>query len=450
MAEYEAIDKSPAEAAAYADFRPKWDAWQAASTKSLELSRTYRKTKTKADYDIFMDYAFNTIIPLFGPAEASLAKLSEINSSEAQAAGVNADETYRSSLIVLIIASLIGISAAIVLGIAVTRSITKPLERVIAGMTAGSEQVTSAANQVAQASQQMAQGASEQASSLEETSSSLEEMSSMTRQNAENSKQADAMAREARVSAGRGVEAMDKMSDAIGRIKESADSTAKIIKTIDEIAFQTNLLALNAAVEAARAGEAGKGFAVVAEEVRNLAQRSAEAAKTTSALIEGSQSNADGGVKVTGEVGDLLKQIAEQADKVTSLVSEVAAASDEQAQGIDQINVAVSEMDRVTQSSASNSEESASASEELSAQARELQDMVMQLKMVVGGAKAANGMQEYDRVGVSRHGVAAEHRLSQSVHSVLGRHHAGGVGASTMLLRPEEVVPLDDTELLEF
>ena len=190
----------------------------------------------------------------------------------------------------------IGAIAGIVMALLITRSITGPINRVIGTLTTGSGQVEAAATQVSSASQSMAQGASEQASSLEETSASLEEMASMTKQNADGARQANSMASDARDAAERGCAAMKRMEAAIGDIKQSADQTAKIIKTIDEIAFQTNLLALNAAVEAARAGDAGKGFAVVAEEVRNLAQRSAEAAKNTSVLIEGSQANADNGV----------------------------------------------------------------------------------------------------------------------------------------------------------
>jgi methyl-accepting chemotaxis protein len=242
-------------------------------------------------------------------------------------------------------------------------------------------QVTAASNDISSGSQNLAQGANEQASSLEEVSSSLEEMTSMVKQNTDNANQANTLAGTAQRDAERGDKAMVEMSGAIARIKVSADQTAKIIKTIDEIAFQTNLLALNAAVEAARAGDAGKGFAVVAEEVRNLAQRSADAAKNTAVLIEQSQKNADGGVAVTNQVGDILKEIVSGSKKVAQLIGEVSAATNEQAKGIDQINIAISEMNKVTQQNASLSEESASAAEELNSQSEELAKMVSVFKL---------------------------------------------------------------------
>ena len=232
-----------------------------------------------------------------------------------------------------------------------------------------------------------------------------------------------------------------KWKIAIQKIKASSDETAKIIKTIDEIAFQTNLLALNAAVEAARAGEAGMGFAVVAEEVRNLAMRSAEAAKNTAELIDGSQTNADNGVAVTTEVSEILKEIAVSSQKVKQLIGEVSAASDEQAQGINQVNAAITQMDQVTQSSAANAEESASASEELSSQAVELKNMVDVLVTIVGNTgsgKNGTGSAKKRKPALK---VAAVHNAH---HKVLTSARKTMARAETKVVSPNDVIPLDD------
>lgn len=282
--------------------------------------------------------------------------------------------------------SAIAVALGLALALLVTRSLTRGLRTVIAGLSASATQVDSAAAQVAQSSQSMASGASEQASSLEETSASLEEMSASTKQNADDANRCNKVMGETRKMVDDMAKAADDMVSAIKEIKRSSDETVKIIKTIDEIAFQTNLLALNAAVEAARAGEAGKGFAVVAEEVRNLAQRSAEAAKNTSALLAGARDNADNGVHVAERVAEALQQTVGNVAQVAQIVTSISSASSQQAQGIEQINVAVSQMDQVTQTNAANSEESASASEELSAQAKELNDMVRNLVTLVEGS----------------------------------------------------------------
>lgn len=268
--------------------------------------------------------------------------------------------------------------------------IVKPLSTIIGQLDSASQQTSSAGAEIAMASQSLAQGASEQAASLEETSASLEELSSMTKKNADTSQQAAGIASQAQNLAGKGDAAMTKMTAAINDIQKSSGETAKIIKVIDEIAFQTNLLALNAAVEAARAGEAGKGFAVVAEEVRNLAMRSAEAAKNTSQLIEQSVKNSQAGVNIAGEVSVVLGEMSQTSQKVNALIAEIAAATKEQSTGIDQINTAVSQMDKVTQQNAAGAEESAAACEELASQATELSSVVVNLTKLVGGGAAPN------------------------------------------------------------
>ena len=258
--------------------------------------------------------------------------------------------------------AIAGVLICFVLGFMISRSVGKPITQIISGLALGAERVGSASAEIARSGRKIAAGASVQAASLEDVSSSLEEMSSLTKENADNARQANEMSEAAQSQAQLAQGAMAGMSAAIARIKDSAAETAKIIKTIDEIAFQTNLLALNAAVEAARAGDAGKGFAVVADEVRNLAQRSAESARDTAILIEGSQKNAESGVRASQEVDKGMLEIVDSIEKVTELMGWVASASQEQAQGIEQINIAVAEMDRVTQSSATNAHETASAS----------------------------------------------------------------------------------------
>ncbi|MBD3170218.1 MAG: hypothetical protein GF307_12100 [candidate division Zixibacteria bacterium] len=286
-----------------------------------------------------------------------------------------------------LIIAFAGASICIFIGYILDKSIARPIDRIIQVLSEGVERVGLASGQVASASQSLSQGATDQASSLEETSSILEEMSGMTRNNADNAAQAKELAVKATNHAEDGNRAMDRLSNAISEINNSSNETAKIIKAIDEIAFQTNLLALNAAVEAARAGEAGKGFAVVAEEVRNLAMRSAEAAKNTSKLIEDSQKNASDGVNAVEEFSSIMSEIIGSIKKVNELIVEVSNSSNEQSQGINQVNAAVSEIDQVTQQNAASAEETSSASEELYTQVQQLNDIVNELTVITRGAK---------------------------------------------------------------
>jgi methyl-accepting chemotaxis protein len=311
--------------------------------------------------------------------------------NSAKASKAYADAAKRSALVSV---RLIGVSLALVLLLAalfawlIIRSTNRALSNISLNLDQGALQTASAARQVSTASQTLASAASEQASSVEESSTSLEEMSSMIRATAENAEKAKGLASDARSVAENGSRTMSEMTRAMAAIDDSSAEVAKIVKNIDEIAFQTNILALNAAVEAARAGEAGAGFAVVADEVRSLAQRSAAAAKETADKIEIAITNSRKGSECTAKVEESLAHIAERVNSTDSLVAEIATAAREQAQGIEQINVAIAQLDKISQSNSASAEESASAAEELDAQAQTLKDQVAKLRQLVGGNSA--------------------------------------------------------------
>ena len=331
----------------------------------------------------------------------------------------------------------------------IKHALNTALDNIVEAMSevaGAAEQVASAASQINSGSQTVAQGASEQASSLEEVSSSLQEMASMARQNTGNAKEARGMADRAAESTTSGTTGMQRLSSTIQKIKESSDSTARIVKTIDEIAFQTNLLALNAAVEAARAGEAGKGFAVVAEEVRNLAMRSAEAAKETASLIEESVVSSEEGVQVQAEVVEKLGEIRSGVTGVRQVMAEIAAASEQQTDGVAQINQAVEEMNGVTQTTAASAEESASAAEELTSQAARGRELVGSFR--VRAAASAGGPAEAAGAAGAADGVRASNgnRVPAAAGAGHGRIRYGASGSAPNPTRRAEVTRAMDAD----
>lgn len=291
----------------------------------------------------------------------------------------------------LLLGILIGSSVALLLGLFSAYSVSRKLRRDLCVLTeqlgSAATEVSSASSQLNTASHSLAEGASESAASLEETSASLEEMAGMTRRNAENAARASELAGDSRKVADLGASEMKDMAQSMHVIKRSSDEIAVIIKTIDEIAFQTNLLALNAAVEAARAGEAGAGFAVVADEVRALAHRCATAARETSSKIEDAITKTGQGVELSGKVERRLQEILTKVRSVDELLDEVAHASREQNQGISQLNIAITQLDKVTQRNAATAEESSSAATELASQAASLDVLVGDLLLLSTGGR---------------------------------------------------------------
>jgi len=313
----------------------------------------------------------------------------------------------------------------------VISKMSKTLQQMTGKLDTGAKSVAAATVQISSASQTLASGATEQAASIEETSASLEEMAAMTNQNAQNAGQADRLMQSAKSVVEKSNNSMRALTDAMAEISRSSEETQKIVKTIDEIAFQTNLLALNAAVEAARAGEAGAGFAVVADEVRNLVLRAADAARDTAALIEGTGGRIAECSSLVGQTNEAFSEIASATGRVTDLLSEIAGASNEQAQGAEQINKAVTEMDKVVQSNAANAEESSSASEEMRSQAEQMQDLVGELVAMVEGRR--------ENAAVS---PASKSNKSGSPHALSGQRPSAPVFGQSMPLNDD--VALND------
>jgi methyl-accepting chemotaxis protein len=439
---YEPLPQTPEESVAWKEFVPQWQAWKSEVDGAREKLRERDRLAAQNaalnqgridELDRQALAQLREVVVHFTVSNKTLRRLVEINQKEVEKATAAAVAAERRVKALLGFATLLCVAFAVILGLALSRSITVPMARGVAMMqkmserdlsirldlergdeigilakamnkcaenldqslqqvAVSAEQVAAASEQIGTGSQSLAQGTSETASSLEEISASLQEMASMTSQSAGHAKEAKGMSDAAKGAADKGADGMNHLSSAIAAIKKSSDDTARIIKTIDEIAFQTNLLALNAAVEAARAGSAGMGFAVVADEVRKLAMRSAEAAKNTASMIEEAVANANNGVEINKKVAEIFVEINTQSKKVSEVVAEISAAAEQQTLGIDQINKAIDQVSQVTQQNASNSEESATSAEELSSQAEELQTMVATFRISgsagQGGARA--------------------------------------------------------------
>ncbi len=377
---YKEVEPDPANAAEveiFAKIKPVRAKYRDEREKVLAASRTGDKTLAR-------ELIARDLYPVFIAYTQALQKAVDFHHALGMQAADAAKAEVRQARTAMQVGVIASVLLAGALGLLIARSVRRALANVTQSLTQSSSAVSEASGQVNHSSQTLARGATEQAASLEETSASLEEISSMTKRNAEAAGRANGLARQTRSAAETGASDMQAMTNAMDQIKASSDNIAKIIKTIDEIAFQTNLLALNAAVEAARAGEAGAGFAVVADEVRALAQRSAQAAKDTAEKIADSIQKSENGVALSGKVATSLKDIVEKAREVDNLIGEIAGASQEQSQGVAQVVQAVAQIDTVTQSNAAAAEESAAAAEELNAQTLAMEKIVSTLQALAG------------------------------------------------------------------
>ena len=349
---------------------------------------------------------------------------------------------------VMIIGLIVAVILSSLVALFIIRSIVKIVTESVKSLSEGTAQVVSASEQISSASVSLAEGASSQASSVEEVSATIEQATASNNQNAENSREANLLAQHSNDAAKVGNQRVGDLMIAMEKITDSSQKIAKIIKTIDEIAFQTNLLALNAAVEAARAGEHGLGFAVVAEEVKNLAERSAGAAKEITGIIEASIDQVKAGTDVANKTKESFTEILNGIKKTSDLIGEIAISAKEQAEGMNQIATAMGSVDQITQQNASASEETAAAAEELNAQAISMLDNVSELAALAGfdmGKENRAAPKSIKRLSSTNTNTSAPKRLAMNSHKSSPKP-----SATTSRRSNEDVFPLGEDDLKEF
>ncbi len=419
---YEPLPQTVKESEVWKKFVPAWEAWKKDHKKYLEMTRQWQSSKSDVLHTQMTEQAITINGESFGKAEDLLNELIAINREVAQEAIRGGDATASRSTYVLVISLLMGLALAMAFGLIISNGISRPvqkglsfaqriaegdfrerldihqqdeigmlgralntaaddLEKLISEILVAAQNLSQAVQEISSGNENLSQRTSEQASSLEEIASTIEEATASINQNTDNSVQANGMAEGASRMAVEGGNVVGDAVNSIIEVNQSSKKISEIITVINEIAFQTNLLALNAAVEAARAGEQGRGFAVVAGEVRNLAQRSGNAAKEINTLINDSVDKVGKATEQASKSGEALREIINAVQNVSTLISEIAAASEEQKNGINQINVAVSEMDNMTQQNSALVEETASASEEMAGQAQAMMEMMSRFKI---------------------------------------------------------------------
>jgi methyl-accepting chemotaxis protein len=389
LAEYMKLKRDPEEEALLQAFLADLAPMEAANDEFIATAKRLKAQGLRpTEYTkVLTEMAINGAVrATYSKMDGDLGKLIDyVDATFGQALVKRAYFTSNVANLVIIIGSALGLALGLLLGLILSRSISKPLIRLNGDLLASSKSLEAASLQVSSSSQELSSGSSELAASIEQMTSSLEELQSIIESNSKSINQSELLMRETSAETGKVSERMEELKSALTAIAANSRQIAKIIKVIDDIAFQTNILALNAAVEAARAGEAGKGFAVVAEQVKSLAQKSAEAAKETADLIERAIDSVAQGERLGQSVIEAQAGVVEKSNKVGVLLDEVTRASREQLKGANQITQGVSQINSVVQATAASSEENASAGEELLAQAEALRSNVDQLNLIITG-----------------------------------------------------------------